>query len=92
MTQLQHPPSAILSRLLDPIGRIMPVSFAQELVAMRARPEDQARIDELADKATEGALTAEEQAEYEAYIDAIDVISILQAKARSVLAAQQPKA
>ena len=55
---------------------------------MRARPEEQARIDELADKASEGSLTAEERAEYEAYIDAIDVISILQAKARAVLADQ----
>ncbi len=88
MTQLQHPPSTILSRLLEPVGQMMPVSFAQELAAMRARPEEQARIDELADKANEGVLTAEERAEYEAYIDAIDVISILQAKARSVLAGQ----
>lgn len=88
MTQLQHPPGTILSRLLEPVGQMMPVSFAQELAAMRARPEEQARIDELADKANEGVLTAEERAEYEAYIDAIDVISILQAKARSVLAGQ----
>ena len=55
---------------------------------MRARPEEQARIDELADKASEGSLTAEERAEYEAYMHAIDVISILQAKARAVLADQ----
>ena len=59
---------------------------------MRATPEVQARIDELADKCTEGGhLTAEERAEYEAYMFyAIDVISILQAEARSVLARQSP--
>lgn len=89
MTRLQQqPPSAILSRLLEPVGEMMPLSFAQELAAMRARPEEQARIDELAERANEGTLTAEERAEYEAYIDAIDVIGILQAKARSVLAAR----
>ncbi len=66
----------------------MPLKFAQELAAMRATPEVQARIDELADKCTEGELTPEERAEYDAYVDAIDVISILQAKARSVLARQ----
>jgi hypothetical protein len=65
---------------------MMPASFARKLAAMRARPEEQARIDELADKANDGLLTPQERAEYEAYIDAIDVISILQAKARSVLA------
>ena len=66
----------------------MPLKFAQELAAMRATPEVQARIDELADKCTEGELTPEERAEYDAYVDAIDVISLLQAKARSVLARQ----
>ena len=48
----------------------------------------QARIDELADRCSEGVLTDNERAEYEAYVDAIDVISILQAQARSVLARQ----
>lgn len=67
---------------------MMPLSFAQELAAMRASPKEQARIDELAEKANEGILTAGERAEYEAHIGAIDVISILQAKARSVLAAR----
>lgn len=89
MAQLQERPGAsILSRLLDPVEKMMPVSFARELAAMRAAPEEQARIDELADKANEGLLTDEERAEYAAYIDAIDVISILQAKARSILAKQ----
>ena len=45
-------------------------------------------MDELAEKSTEGKLSPEERAEYEAYIDAIDVISLLQAKARDVLLRQ----
>ena len=65
---------------------MMSLEFAKGLVALRATPEVQDRIDELADRCNEGTLTPEEQAEYEAYVDAIDVIGILQAKAREALA------
>ncbi|SIO35134.1 hypothetical protein SAMN05444166_4010 [Singulisphaera sp. GP187] len=82
-------PTNVLSQLLEPVGQMMPVEFANQLLAMRATPEVQTRIDELAEKSNEGELTDEERAEYLAYVDAIDVISILQAKARSVLA-QRP--
>jgi len=77
-----------LSELLEPVGEIMPVEFAQKLAVMRAAPDVQARIDDLADRCNEGQLSEEERAEYEAYVDAIDVLSILQAQARSVLARQ----
>jgi len=76
----------VLSQLLEPVGQMMPVEFARQLSTLRATPEVQARIDELAEKSNEGELTDEERAEHLAYVDAIDVISILQAKARSVVA------
>ena len=88
MSQVQQTTNSVLSQLLEPVGRMMPVKFAEELAAMRATPEVQRRIDELAEKCNEGELTPEERAEYEAYVDAIDVISLLQAKARAVLASQ----
>jgi len=93
MSQLHstHHKPGILSQLLEPVGQMMPVDFAQKLAAMRASPDVQARIDELAGRCTEGELTDKERAEYEAYVEAIDVISILQAQARSVLA-RQPNA
>lgn len=78
--------NGVLSQLLEPVGRMMPREFAEELASMRAAPEVQARIDELAEKCNEGDLTPEERAEYEAYVEAIDVISLLQAKARAALA------
>jgi hypothetical protein len=62
------------------------LSLARELASLRATPEIQSRLEELAAKSTEGELTVEEQAEYAAYVDAIDVISLLQARARSVIA------
>jgi len=88
MGQIQHSTKSVLSQLLEPVGRMMPVKFAEELAALRATEEVQARIDELAEKCNEGELTPEERAEYEAYVDAIDIISLLQAKARAVLTRQ----
>jgi hypothetical protein len=67
---------------------MMPIEFADKLAALRATPHVQARIDELAEKSSEGQLTPDERNEYLAYVDVIDVIGILQAKARSVLARQ----
>jgi hypothetical protein len=78
--------TAVLDRMLDPVGRCLTPDSARQLVALRADPTDQARIDELADKSTEGQLSPEERAEYEFYIAANNVIAILQAKARRVLA------
>jgi len=78
--------SAVLSELLEPVGQMMPVEFARELAALRATPEMQARLDDLADRANEGRLNDLERVEYHAYIEAIDVISILQAQARAAIA------
>ena len=55
-----------------------------------ASPEVQARIDELAEKSTEGEITAEEQAEYDSYIHAIDFIAVLQAQARLYSGKNEP--
>ena len=57
---------------------------------LRADPEFQDRIDLLADRCTEGLLTADEREEYDTYIRAIHIIGILQAGARRRLA--QPSA
>jgi hypothetical protein len=88
MSQVQHASTAVLSDLLEPVGQMMPIEFAEKLAALRATSRVQARIDELAEKSSEGQLTADERNEYLAYVDAIDVISILQEKARAVLARQ----
>jgi hypothetical protein len=76
----------LLDRLLDPVGRCLTAEVARNIVDLRADPVAQARIDELADKSTEGRLSGEERTEYEAYVRAIDFIAVLQAKARAMLA------
>jgi hypothetical protein len=45
----------------------------------------QARIDTLAQRANDGVLSEEERAEYEAFINAADFISILKLKTRRQL-------
>ena len=76
---------AYLDRMLEPVSRCLTPEVADRLVQLQADPELQARIDELADKCTEGDLTDEERGEYETYVRAGNVIAILQAKARKSL-------
>ena len=77
--------SSALGRFVDPIASILTPEVAERLVQLRADDEMQARLDELAEKCNEGQLTDKERREYDAYISAIDFVSLLQAKARSLL-------
>jgi hypothetical protein len=58
---------------------------ARHLVDLHTSADVQARLEELADKSTEGQLSADERAEYETAVAAIECISVLQAKARRLL-------
>ena len=78
--------AAVLDHLIDPVSRCFSAEIAQQLVNLRADAETQARIDELAEKANEGELSAEERAEYSAYVNCMNFIGVLQAKARRLLA------
>jgi hypothetical protein len=71
---------------MEPVTQCLTPESARQLVAVRADPAVQERIDYLADRSTEGQLTADERAEYETYVSFIDFISLLQAKARRIVA------
>jgi hypothetical protein len=75
----------VLERILTPLTRCLTPEVAQALLDLRVDAETQAQIDELADKCTEGELSAEERAEYAAYVAAINLVSLMQAKARAWL-------
>ena len=75
-----------LDRVLEPVTGILTPGVAQAIADMRAEPELQQRLDELASKANQGRLTEAEREEYAAYVDAIDFVGVLQAKARAVVA------
>jgi hypothetical protein len=80
----------VLDGLLDPVGECLTPAVASRIAALRADPRLQHRIDELAGKNSQGALTRREEAEYEAYVEALDLIAILQATARKTLNATRP--
>jgi hypothetical protein len=80
---------AVLDEILEPVTNAFSREVAQALVNIRAGEAAQARIADLADKCNEGQLTSTEQAEYESYVQAVDMISVLQAKARAWLAHHQ---
>jgi len=77
--------NSILNRLLDPVGALLSPEVAQRISSMKADEETQARLDFLATRSNDGQLTPDEQQEYRDYVDAIDLISVLQLKARSYL-------
>jgi len=79
--------SDTLDRLLDPVGRSLSPEAARTLVNLRADRTFQTRLDELADKNTAGQLTPEELQEYDLYLSALSVLTVLQSKARLLLKA-----
>jgi hypothetical protein len=80
-----------LDRLFDPVGKTFGVKTAKAIANLRADPDFQAKMEDLAHRCTEGELTPDEKAEYDALVSANNVIAILQAKARAVLARRRKK-
>jgi hypothetical protein len=71
--------------MLDPLAERLTPDFAKAILELRADPQLQAHVDDLADRNTEGKLTPDERREYEAYVVAGQLIAFLQAKARKLL-------
>ena len=78
--------NSVLDEVLEPVAQCFTPDVARLIAALRASPAIQTRLNDLAVKANEGELTSEERAKYEAYVEAIDLIGILQAKSRKILA------
>jgi len=77
--------TSILDRFLDPITDILPPETARRLIDLRLAPDDERRIDELAQKANRGQLSNEEREEYGKIVEGLDIIAIIKAKARAAL-------
>jgi len=71
--------------LLEPLSRCLDAESARRILEFRVDPGVQARLDILGEKANEGTLSDDERAEYEAAINAADLISILKLKAERQL-------
>lgn len=69
-------------RVIDPVIDLLSSEQAGQIANFHADAALQQRIEQLAEKANEGELTAEEQAEYEGYAHANRFLAVLQAGVR----------
>jgi len=67
-----------LDGLLEPLSRCLDAESARRVIEFRVEPAAQARVDLLAEEANDGTLDEDERSEYEAFVDAVELISILQ--------------
>ncbi|MBI3796224.1 MAG: hypothetical protein HY268_04540 [Deltaproteobacteria bacterium] len=77
--------TTVLDRFLRPLTECLTPEVAQRIVNLQLDAQSQARLDELAAKANEGQLTDNERQEYEEFVEGIDLIGILKARARTIL-------
>ncbi|HVX61259.1 MAG TPA: hypothetical protein VHC19_11670 [Pirellulales bacterium] len=75
----------MVGKLLEPVFQTLPANVARQIVDLEADEAFQQRVEFLARKSNEGELTPQERDEYDAYVQAGDVLGILQALARRTL-------
>lgn len=80
------PETTAFDRGLQPLLQAVLLDRADTVVGFRPDPTLQDRIEELAEKSTEGKLNDEERAEYSGYVRANKFIAILKRQARQILA------
>ena len=82
---IQAAPPSPMDRILQPVTECLTRDVAERLVNSCIDNGLQLRLDELAAKANEGRLSADERAEYEDYVEGIDLLAIFKAQARLAL-------
>jgi hypothetical protein len=75
----------ILGRLLELDGQKLSPEKAQLVLSIKFSPEDIEKIQELGEKSNEGSLSDEEKDLYFSYVRVIDLLGILQSRARLAL-------
>lgn len=74
-----------IERLLEPVTACRTLEVARRIVNLRLDdPSTLERLDDLRDKANEGTLTAEEQAEYDDFVEGNDLVMLIKDQARCV--------
>jgi hypothetical protein len=75
---------ATLGKFVDHLTRGFTPELARHFAELpEPNPEFQARLDELAEKANEGALSPEEAREYNQYVEYMDFVALLRLRARA---------
>ncbi|SPE51493.1 conserved hypothetical protein [Verrucomicrobia bacterium] len=76
---------AAFDRGVRPVLKIVPPEKVREIIRFRPDRRLRARVEELAEKSTEGRLSEEERAEYAGYVRANKFVAILQRQARHLI-------
>jgi hypothetical protein len=76
---------AAFDRGIRPVLRIVLPEKTKAVLRFRADPALRARIEELAEKSTEGLLRGKEKAEYAGYVRANKFVAILQRQAKQLI-------
>jgi hypothetical protein len=77
---------AILDEMLEPLVEALTPETARAVAQIRPKASVQARVDQLASKCNEGNLSADERAEYEDYVRVGNLLAVIKAKARRIVA------
>jgi hypothetical protein len=77
--------TTLLNEFIDPLVDLLNEDTAQKILAIRPSLALQQRSDQLAEKANRGELSYAETTEYNQYIAALYVVSMIQARARRLL-------
>jgi len=77
--------SAIWARLIETQNEPISPGAARFLLAIRLGEADQARMQELMDKSNGGTFTAEDEAEFDSYLNIADLLTVMHSQARTAL-------
>jgi len=69
-----------VDRIPDSLGDSLSAEVARRIVELRADPDIQLRIEELAERSGGGSLAAAECAEYGGYLEGADILSLIKLK------------
>ena len=75
-----------IRELITGLSECLTPESARKVLALKASPTVQARVNELAGRCKEGELSSDEQSEYREYVSYSTFIAILKSKARQLLA------
>ena len=76
---------ALVEALAESMAACLDAPSLQAIAHLQLDATTQARLDNLADKANEGQITAEERAEYQAFIGISEFLGLAQLRARARL-------
>lgn len=80
--------TTIISEALRPITDSLTGDVAKQFAELKLTGPVQDRVDVLASKCNEGELTEQEKSEYESLVKVGNILAVLKAKARKIVAEQ----